>query len=79
MRIRTGCNSVAAGFHSALLYKLSALCLLKAFAHARAIARIRLHRRKAALNQMLGIGAGWLAISESCDSWGLKRISMAGA
>jgi len=28
---------------------------------------------------MLGIGAGWLAISESCDSWGLKRISMAGA
>ena len=41
-------HSVAAGFHSALLYKISALCLLKAFARARAIARIRLHRRKAA-------------------------------
>jgi hypothetical protein len=32
------------GLHSALLYKISALCLLKAFAHARAIARIRLQQ-----------------------------------
>jgi hypothetical protein len=56
-------HSGAAGFHSVLLYKISALCLLKAFAHVRAIARIRLHRRRAAL---------LTRCSGSVPAWSLK-------
>jgi hypothetical protein len=52
-------HSVDAGFDSALLYKISALCLLKAFAHARVMARIPLQQEQSSiLNQMLGIPAG---------------------
>jgi hypothetical protein len=63
------------GFHSALLYKISALSLLKAFcARPRDSAQSRCSMCRAAfLTRCSGSVPAWLAISESCDSGsGLK-------